>query len=336
MSLNPPFLNLVIPCFNEEEVFPETAKRVTNLLNDLVKDGHVSSESCAYFVDDGSRDRTWALIEEQSEISTRVRGIKLSRNFGHQYALMAGLLNVPGQVTISLDADLQDDLGAIRDMIVEYRKGADIVFGVRSARTHDTRFKRWTARGYYKLLELMGVEVIYDHADYRLLSRRAIEALREFQESNLFLRALIPRLGFKAAIVKYDRAERFAGESKYPLRKMLSLALQGITSFSVRPLRMVTQLGLAISFLSLGLGLWALISAIVFEATVPGWASTVVPIYFVCGVQMLCIGIVGEYTGKIYLETKRRPRFIVEKSTENNPHSNSQDLLHLTSNAKPA
>jgi glycosyltransferase involved in cell wall biosynthesis len=330
MSLNSPSLSLIIPCFNEEEVFPETAKRITQLLNDLINTDRISPESYAYFVDDGSRDRTWSLIEAQSETSGRIRGIKLSRNFGHQYALMAGLMNAPGQVVISLDADLQDDLGAINDMLLEYAKGADVVFGVRSARTHDTRFKRWTARGYYKLLEWMDVEVVYDHADYRLLSRRAIEALREFEESNLFLRALIPRLGFEAAIVEYARAERFAGESKYPLGKMLSLAVQGITSFSVRPLRMVTQLGLAISFISFGLGIWALIAALVFRATVPGWASTVVPIYLVCGIQMLCIGIVGEYTGKIYLETKRRPRFIVDRITKVGPPPANEHSVRRT------
>jgi hypothetical protein len=231
---------------------------------------------------------------------------------------------VPGDLIISVDADLQDDLSAIEGMLREHSNGADIVFGVRKDRKSDTYFKRATAQSYYRLLKWMGIEIVYNHADYRLMSRRAIEALRQYEESNLFLRALIPQLGFRTAVITYERFERFAGTSKYPLRKMLSLALHCITSFSTQPLRGITLLGFIVSTISFLFGIWAFLSAMVFAKTVPGWASTVVPIYMICGVQMLCLGIIGEYIGKIYIETKRRPRFLIEQMTDGKSPGNDR------------
>lgn len=306
-----PCLTIVVPCYNEEEVLPESAARLGGLLDRLGAEQRIAAESAAYFVDDGSRDATWSIIQQLQSGSSRFGGIKLSRNRGHQNALMAGLLSVPGDFVVSIDADLQDDVEAIAAMLSAAEDGADIVYGVRSTRASDTALKRWTAQTYYKVLKTLGVEIVFDHADFRLMSRRAIEALRQYDESNLFLRALIPQLGFKTGTVLYERNPRFAGESKYPLKKMLSLAFEGITSFSTRPLRFVTMMGSCISILALGLTLWALFQSLVMEATIPGWASTVVPIYLICGVQLLCVGIIGEYVGKIYLETKRRPRFHV-------------------------
>lgn len=305
-------LSLVVPCYNEEAVLPETISRLTRLLELLVENNLVDAASHIIFVDDGSRDRTWQIIQDASANSQAVQGIKLSRNRGHQNALLAGLLDAKGDVAISVDADLQDDLGAIEKMILAHRQGSDIVFGVRKSRDADTFFKRFTAEGYYRLLERFGVEVVFNHADYRLMSRRAIEALREFNEVNLFLRGIIPQLGFPSSIVYYDRAERFAGESKYPLGKMLALAWQGITSFSTVPLRMITALGFLISFISFGITLWALFIRLFSDQAVPGWTSTVVPIYLLGGIQLLCIGIIGEYLAKTYMETKRRPHFFIE------------------------
>lgn len=305
-------LSLVVPCYNEEAVLPETISRLTKLLAHLVENNLVDAGSHVIFIDDGSRDRTWQIIQDASANSQAVQGIKLSRNRGHQNALLAGLLDAKGDVAISVDADLQDDLGAIEKMILAHRQGSDIVFGVRKSRDADTFFKRFTAEGYYRLLERFGVEVVFNHADYRLMSRRVIEALREFNEVNLFLRGIIPQLGFPSSIVYYDRAERFAGESKYPLGKMLALAWQGITSFSTVPLRMITALGFLISFASFGITLWALFIRLFSDQTVPGWTSTVVPIYLLGGIQLLCIGIIGEYLAKTYMETKRRPHFFIE------------------------
>ncbi|MBU1395453.1 MAG: glycosyltransferase family 2 protein [Gammaproteobacteria bacterium] len=305
-------LSLVVPCYNEEAVLPETISRLTRLLEHLVENNLVDAGSHVIFVDDGSRDRTWQIIQDASANSQAVQGIKLSRNQGHQNALLAGLLDTKGDVAISVDADLQDDLDAIKKMILAHRQGSDIVFGVRKSRDTDTFFKRFTAEGYYRLLERFGVEVVFNHADYRLMSRRAIEALREFNEVNLFLRGIIPQLGFPSSIIYYDRAERFAGESKYPLGKMLALAWQGITSFSTVPLRMITALGFLISFVSFGITLWALFIRLFSDQAVPGWTSTVVPIYLLGGIQLLCIGIIGEYLAKTYMETKRRPHFFIE------------------------
>jgi polyisoprenyl-phosphate glycosyltransferase len=312
----PPNLSLVVPCYNEDEVLPESAKRLSQVVSRLVNDGLLHPQSRIYFVDDGSVDETWSLIEGLSQQSEHFEGIKLTRNKGHQNALMAGLLVVPGDIVISIDADLQDDLNAIESMISAHVEGADIVLGVRNNRKSDSRFKRITAHCYYRLIEWMGIDITYNHGDFRLMSRRAIEALRQYEESNLFLRALIPQLGFRTAIVTYERNERFAGKSKYSLRKMLALALEGVTSFSIQPLRAITFFGFIVSIASFLLGAWAFVAAVVFKATVPGWASTVVPIYLICGVQILFLGIIGEYIGKIYIETKRRPRFLIDYTTE--------------------
>ena len=304
---------IVVPCYNEEAVLMETTRQLGDLLQQLINEGKITPNSRVYYVDDGSRDRTWELIESLAENHEFVHGIKLSRNRGHQNALLAGLLTAEGEAIISVDADLQDDLSAIKKMIEFYAAGYDIVYGVRDARNSDTFFKRFTAKAYYRLLNMMGVEIIYNHADYRLMSRQVIEALREFGEVNLFLRGIIPQLGFSYALVYYDRAERYAGESKYPLKKMLSFAWQGITSFSVLPLRFITGLGLLVSVISFLITAWAIAVRLFTHDAIPGWASTVLPIYFLGGIQLLCLGIMGEYLAKIYSETKRRPRYIIEK-----------------------
>jgi len=307
-----PTLNIVVPCYNEEEVLPEAARQLEALLQEMIETGMVAPDSRVTFVDDGSSDGTWAIIQDLHQRSPRVRGVKLSRNRGHQHALLAGILTVVGDIVVSVDADLQDDLDVMKKMVLAHGAGADIVLGVRESRSIDTPFKRITAQGYYRFLRWMNVDVVYNHADYRLLSRRAIEALRGYQETNLFLRGLVMHLGFKTTIVTYTRAARVAGESKYPLRKMIALALEGVTAFSTMPLRYITLLGFLVSLFSFLLGLWALINAVFFKNVIPGWASTVIPIYLLCGVQMICLGVMGEYIGKIYLETKRRPRFIIE------------------------
>ena len=309
-----PALTVVVPCFNEEPVLPETARRLRALLDGLIAAGTISDGSRVCFVDDGSRDRTWDIIQDLTCSGGPFVGLRLSRNRGHQNALMAGLLTVSGDLIVSIDADLQDDPDAITAMLRSAAEGADIVYGVRGSRDSDDAFKRVSAHLYYRTLKLLGVEIVFDHADFRLLSRRAVEALREYEETNLFLRALIPQLGFESRIVTYTRAERFAGVSKYPLRKMLTLAFEGITSFSTRPLRMVTVLGCVMSVFAMALSVWALVQTVIRHATIPGWASTVIPIYLVCGVQLLSLGVIGEYVGKIYLETKRRPRFIVAET----------------------
>jgi glycosyltransferase involved in cell wall biosynthesis len=307
-----PVLGLVIPCFNEEEVLRETTARLVPLLNRMCNEGLISDRSAVFYVDDGSRDKTWALIEELSTTYTRVCGIKMSRNRGHQNALLCGLMTAPGDILISVDADLQDDLAVIPQMVRHYHEGCEIVYGVRKRRDTDTFFKRFTAEGYYKLMALMKVDIIFNHADYRLLSRRALDALSSYREVNLFLRGLVRLLGYKSGIVEYERAERFAGESKYPLHKMLSFAWQGITSFSTAPLKLITMTGVIVSFLSMALALWGLVIALETDKALPGWASTVVPMYFLGGIQLLSLGIIGEYIAKIYLESKGRPRFHVD------------------------
>jgi glycosyltransferase involved in cell wall biosynthesis len=331
MTTSPPLLTIVVPCYNEEAVLPETARRLEALLASMVDSGSVSRDSHVCFVDDGSRDGTWRMIEALSEASPRLRGLKLSRNRGHQNALLAGLLGASGDVVVSMDADLQDDVSAVVAMLAEYQKGADLVYGVRKGREVDSVFKRWTALGFYRLMQRMGVEVVYNHADYRLMSRVAIEALREYGEVNLFLRGIIPQLGFRHSTVEYDRGERFAGESKYPLRKMLGLAIQGITSFSTVPLRIITVLGLLVSLLSAAVTVWALLARFVTGSVVPGWTSTVVPIYFLGGVQLLSMGILGEYLARTYLETKRRPRYIIEKIAGGGQRSGSPRTPERTS-----
>ena len=306
-------LAIVVPCYNEEQVLPETTRRLSELLQRLADSGKVSDSSRIYFVDDGSRDQTWPLIEQLAQANPLIKGIKLSRNRGHQNALLSGLMNAEGDVVISVDADLQDDLDAIVEMLNAHSQGSDVVYGVRSRRDTDTFFKRFTAQAYYKLLQIMGVDVVFDHADYRLLSRRAIEALQGYEETNLFLRGIIPTLGFKSSKVYYERHERFAGESKYPVHKMLALAIEGITSFSPMPLRMIAAFGIFVTIISAFLGLWAVAVRLFTDSAVPGWASTAVPIYFLGGLQLLGIGVIGEYLAKVYMEVKRRPRYIIEK-----------------------
>jgi glycosyltransferase involved in cell wall biosynthesis len=306
-------LSIVVPCYNEEEVLPATSARLLALLSRISDAGLVSPDSHLCFVDDGSKDRTWALVEAYAAADPRVRGIKLSRNCGHQRALLAGLMTVEGDIIVSIDADLQDDVDVVEAMVRKHVEGADIVYGVRASRESDTAMKRGTAQAYYRLLELMGVEIVYNHADYRLLSRRALTALGSFSEVNLFLRGIIPLLGFRTASVEYVRTERFAGESKYPFRRMLGLAVDGITSFSVMPLRLITILGLLTCGFSLLMVVWIVLGVLLTNNAIPGWASSVVPIYLIGGVQLFSIGLLGEYVGKVYMETKRRPRYFIEK-----------------------
>ena len=307
-------LAVVVPCYNEEDVLPETNRRLLALLTRLRELGLTSAESSVCYVDDGSKDKTWALIESLAASDDRVHGLKLSRNRGHQWALMAGLLTVEGDALVSIDADLQDDVSVIEAMVREHLAGAEVVYGVRDSRRTDSAFKRSTAVLYYRVMKVMGVDLVYNHADFRLLGRRAVEALRQYGEVNLFLRGIVPLIGYRAATVKYDRAERFAGVSKYPLRKMLQFALEGITSFSVVPLRLITLLGFMVSCFSLAMIVFILYGTLVLKAVIPGWASSVVPIYFLGGIQLLSIGILGEYVAKIYLETKQRPRYFIEKT----------------------
>ncbi len=305
-------LSIVVPCYNEEEVLEETASRLTGLLDRLAAEKKISAASKIYFVDDGSKDRTWELIAQLNETYPSVHGIKLSRNRGHQNALLAGLYTAEGDALVSIDADLQDDVNVIEEMVERFHEGYEIVYGVRKERKTDSFFKRATAEGFYKIMHLMGVDIVFNHADYRLMSRRAVEELKHYHEVNLFLRAMVPMIGFKSTSVYYDRAERFAGESKYPLKKMLSFAWDGITSFSVVPLRLITTTGVLIFVMSIFISLWVLWIKLFTDDAVPGWASTVLPIYFIGGIQVFSIGIVGEYIGKMYMETKRRPRFIIE------------------------
>jgi glycosyltransferase involved in cell wall biosynthesis len=311
--MNAKRLAIVVPCYNEEEVLPETAKRMTELIGRLHALGKVSADSKIVFIDDGSRDCTWALIEQLAAESRHVSGIKLSRNRGHQNALMAGLFTAEGDAIVSIDADLQDDINAIEQMVDRYLSGVEVVYGVRKRRNTDSAFKRLTAEGFYKAIRLLGAESVYNHADYRLMSRRAIEELKQYREVNLYLRGIIPLIGFRSEIVYYDRANRFAGESKYPLGKMIALALDAITSFSIVPLRMITFAGFAIFLGSLGVTLWALWVRLFTDEAVPGWTSIVLPMYFLGGVQIFCIGILGEYLGKTYAEVKARPRYVIEK-----------------------
>ncbi len=307
-------LSLVLPCYNEEEVLEETAKKLLSLYENLIELSKISSHSKIYFIDDGSNDKTWDIIETLSNKYEYFSGIKLSRNFGHQNALLSGLLTVDGDAVISIDADLQDDTSMIEKMIDQYNNGSEIVYGVKLNREADSIFKRTTAKGFYKIMHLMGVNVVYNHADFRLLSRNVIDHLKEFKEVNLFLRGLVPLIGYTSSTVSYDISERTAGISKYSLRKMLSFAWNGISSLSVTPLRFITTIGFILFISTLGLTLHSLWVALFTDDAVPGWASTVLPIYFLGGVQILSIGIIGEYIGKIYLEIKARPRYIIEKT----------------------
>ena len=306
-------LYVVVPCYNEEEVLPETSKRLYEKLRTLILDGKISQQSRVMFVNDGSKDKTWEIITSLHESNRLFSGVNLARNRGHQNALLAGLMTAKerADMVISMDADLQDDINAMDKMIDEYIAGADIVYGVRSARTTDTRFKRWTAEGFYKLMKGLGVDVVFNHADYRLMSKRALEGLAEFKEVNLFLRGIVPQIGYKSATVEYERAERFAGESKYPFKKMLSFALEGITSFAVRPIRLIASLGIFITFVSVIIIIWAIVQKCI-GSTEAGWTSLLASVWMIGGIQLFCIGIIGEYIGKIYMESKERPRYIIE------------------------
>ncbi len=307
-------LYLVIPCYNEEPVLHETAKRLREKYDLLISEGKISEDSKIVFVNDGSKDRTWEMICELHESDKTFRGICLSRNKGHQNALMAGLMTVRSEcdAAISMDADLQDDINAIDAMVDRYHEGYEVVYGVRSSRKKDTFFKRTTAQGFYKIMKGMGVDTVYNHADYRLMSQRALEALSRFDEVNLFLRGIVPLVGFKSTEVTYERGERFAGESKYPLKKMIAFATEGITSMSVKPIRMIATLGMLVFIASIGVLIYSIIRKIL-GATVEGWAFLAVSIWALGGVQLLAIGVIGEYIGKIYLEVKHRPKYIVSE-----------------------
>ncbi|MBR2925491.1 MAG: glycosyltransferase family 2 protein [Clostridia bacterium] len=307
-------LMVVIPCYNEEEVLPETSKRLIAKMHSLMEKGLITEDSKVLLVNDGSKDRTWEMITELHKENPLFEGVKLSRNRGHQNALLAGLMTARNRcdISISMDADLQDDMDAMDRFIEKYNEGCEIVYGVRNKRETDTWFKRETALFFYRLMKGLGVDITYNHADYRLMSNRALNALAEFREVNLFLRGLAPLVGFQSAVVYYDRSERFAGESKYPLKKMLAFAIDGITSFSVKPLRLITSVGFVIFVVSLFMLLYALIAWITGN-TVAGWTSMLGSIWLIGGIQLLSLGVIGEYVGKIYNETKHRPRFIIDR-----------------------
>lgn len=307
-------LFVVLPCYNEEEVLGETSKRLLELYGKMISEGTVSPESKIVFVDDGSRDRTWEIISGLCEQNDIYRGVKLAHNAGHQNALLGGLMTVKDECdcAVSIDADLQDDINVIPEMVKKFDNGCDVVYGVRSERKTDSFFKRTTAQGFYKFMAIMGVDVVYNHADYRLMSRRALNDLESFKEVNLFLRGLVPLIGYKSDSVYYERAERFAGESKYPLKKMLSFAFDGITSFSVKPIKVLWSMGLIVCIAAVIAAIYTLVSKF-FGYTSDGWASLMCSIWFLGGVQLVSIGIIGEYIGKIYKESKARPRYIIEE-----------------------
>ena len=315
--MSAPILYIVVPCYNEQEVLPITAGLFLEKTKSLISSGKVSEDSRIMLVNDGSRDNTWEIIKRLSREDSHFVGVSLSRNRGHQNALIAGLIEAEPKcdITVSIDCDGQDDINAIDKMIDEYIGGADIVYGVRSSRKSDTWFKRTTAQGFYKFLNRMGVEVVYNHADYRLLSSRVIRELEGFKEVNIFLRGMVPLIGFKSTCVAYERHERIAGESHYPLKKMLALAFDGITSLSIKPIRFIASFGLLVAAVSFIFIIWSFISFFTGNA-VAGWASTVSIICFFSGIQLLSLGIIGEYIGKIYLETKRRPRYIISGRTD--------------------
>lgn len=322
--MNQPVLYIVIPCYNEEEVLPETFRRLRAKLEQLIAGGTVDGKSRLLFVNDGSRDRTWELIVEAHAQCPLISGVDLSRNQGHQNALLAGLMAARerADAVISMDADLQDDIDAVDAMVDKFRAGCDIVYGVRSSRAADTFFKRFTAESFYRLMSLLGANVVFNHADYRLMSRRALDGLAEFQEVNLFLRGIVPMVGYRTDTVAYERRARFAGESKYPLKKMLAFAMEGITSLSTRPLKMITALGFLIFLVSIAMLVYSVIRW-AMGATILGWASLICSIWAIGGLILLALGVIGEYIGKIYLETKRRPRFLIREVLEDG--SPSQD-----------
>ena len=311
-----PVLYIITPCYNEEEALPHTAPKLVELLTLMASGGLIDPASRLTLVDDGSRDKTWKVIQALIERYPEVEGLKLAHNAGHQNALWAGMMTVRGKAdaVVTIDADLQDDVNAIPQFVEKMNQGADVVYGVRKKRETDTAFKRATAHGFYRFMRTMGADVVDDHADYRLLSRRALDALADFGEVNLFLRGMVPLLGFTTDKVYYDRGERVAGESKYPLRKMLAFAVEGITSFSVKPIKMVITLGFVFALLGVLMALYAIIQALLGQ-TVSGWASLMVSVWVIGGVQLMALGLIGTYVGKIYTEVKRRPRFIVETYT---------------------
>lgn len=312
-------LYIIIPCYNEEKVLPITSTMFLEKIKSLVNKGKISDKSRIMFVNDGSKDRTWEIICELAKTDEHYIGISQSRNRGHQNAVLAGLMEAKDNcdITISIDCDGQDDINAMDKMVDEYLNGCEIVYGVRSNRQTDTFFKRFTAQGFYKLLNAMGAEVVYNHADYRLVSSRVLKEFENFKEVNLFLRGMFPLVGFKSTSVYYERHERIAGESHYPLRKMLALAFDGITSLSIKPIRMITGLGIAIAMLSFAGVIWSIVMAILGK-TVAGWASMVCIVSFIGGIQLICVGVIGEYIGKIYMEVKYRPRYIISERTDNN------------------
>jgi glycosyltransferase involved in cell wall biosynthesis len=309
-----PSLAIVVPCYNEKSAFPYCLDGLTKVLSSLISKGKISDNSYIFFVDDGSKDNTWEQIKSASIKSSFVRGLKLSRNRGHQIALMAGLSNTDTDITVSIDADLQDDIGCIEIMVDKYNEGFEIVYGVRNNRDSDSAFKRTTANKFYSLMAKLGVNQVPNHADFRLLSRTALNALNKFKEQNIYLRGMIPLLGYKSTKVYYCREERVAGESKYPLKKMISLALEGITSLTITPLRMIAVAGIVTCLLSSIAAIYAVIDKIQGN-TVAGWTSVMIAIFFLGGVQMLSLGIIGEYIGKIYMESKNRPKFFIEENT---------------------
>ena len=313
-----PILYIIIPCYNEESVLPITSTMFLDKINELVNLGKISDDSRIMFVNDGSKDKTWEIICDLANKDKHYIGISQSRNRGHQNAVLAGLMEAKDQcdITISIDCDGQDDINAMNKMVDEYLDGCEVVYGVRSKRDTDTFFKRFTAEGFYHLMNWMGAEVVFNHADYRLISSRVLQEFANFKEVNIFLRGMIPLVGFKSTSVYYERHERIAGESHYPLKKMLALAFDGITSLSVKPIRMITGLGLVVTIISFLLIIWAVVGKIQ-GSTVSGWSSTISIICFLGGVQLLSLGIIGEYIGKIYLETKARPRYIISERTDN-------------------
>jgi glycosyltransferase involved in cell wall biosynthesis len=304
-----PSLAIVIPCYNEEEMLPKTLATMLALREGMISRGKITTDSKIYLVDDGSKDKTWQILAAEAANNPALVAIKLSRNKGHQNALYAGLCTTTEDITVSIDADLQDDPNNIEAMVDEYLKGNDVVYGVRSARDTDTFFKRFTAEGYYHLMKKMGVDLVFNHADFRLLSRRALESMKEYDESNLFLRGIVREVGYPSSVVEYERQAREAGESKYPLKKMLSFAWKGITAFSTAPLRMITVLGLLSGFASFALIAWVLAIRFFTDNATPGWASVLLPLLFIGSVQLLCLGVIGEYLSKIYEEVKRRPKY---------------------------
>lgn len=312
-------LYIVIPCYNEQEVLPETAPMFLDKINELISKETISDESRIMFVNDGSKDNTWNIIKDLSKKDRHYIGISQSRNRGHQNAVLAGLMEAKDKcdITISIDCDGQDDINAMNEMVEAYKNGAEIVYGVRSSRDTDTWFKRNSAQLYYKLLNKMGGDIIYNHADYRLVSSKVLQHFADYHEVNLFLRGMFPLVGFNSTCVYYERHERIAGESHYPLSKMLSLAFDGITSLSVQPLHLISLMGVIVSVIGFVGILWAIISAIVGN-TVAGWASIVCIICFLGGIQLLSLGVIGEYVGKTYMETKQRPRYIISERTEDN------------------